>query len=95
MQIERSTEAQRDVDEIWLHIATENSLDVADAILKRIDHAFQKIAEYPLIGRERDELAIGVRSVPVSPFLVLYRVHQDHVLILCVVHGSRELPDLL
>jgi plasmid stabilization system protein ParE len=62
---------------------------VVDGITER----FWLLARYPYIGRRRDEdLRIGLRSFAADDYVIIHRiVEEDVVLILHVVHGSRDL----
>jgi plasmid stabilization system protein ParE len=50
---------------------------------------------YPHLGRRRDEdLRPGLRSFPVGEYAIIYRVETEDVLILHVIHGSRDIEGL-
>ena len=63
------------------------------AVLRR---GFLLLAHNPRPGRRRDEeLRPGLRSFPVSEYIILYRIEAEDVLILHVVRDSRKLDALL
>lgn len=92
-----SPEAVEELDAIWLHIATDSgSTDVATRVVESIADCFWLIARAPFIGRRRDNLRPGLRSFLVNVYVVIYRIdNDDMVLILHVVHGSRDLDKQL
>jgi toxin ParE1/3/4 len=45
----------------------------------------------PYSGRPRDNLLPGVRSMPVHPYVVFYRVRNEAVEIIRVIHGRRDI----
>ena len=48
------------------------------------------------MGRTRDELRHGLRSFPADDYAIVYRIEEhDVVLILHVLHGSRDIVALL
>ncbi len=49
---------------------------------------------FPLLGRTRDELRKGTRSLVVRKYLIFYTIFQNTPVILRVVHGSRDLETL-
>lgn len=51
------------------------------------------LSENPFIGRPGD--IAGIRELVVSgtPYIVAYRVHDDHVDVLFVQHAARQWPD--
>lgn len=61
-----------------------------------IEDAVQRLKHLPASGRVVPELGDpGRREVIVRPFRVVYRVHEDEVRILAIVHGRRLLEDAL
>jgi|SRR5215213_10114597 len=82
--------ARKDLSDIWRYFARVGSIEVADNLLREINRAAVRVGQHPLMGRPRDELAPGLRSVLVHPHLVLYRV-SDAVEIARVVHQRRDL----
>jgi len=85
-----SPEADEDLIDIWLYLAREASERVADRQLQDIDQACGTLQEWPYSGRPRDELLPGIRSVPVHPYVVFYRVRNEAVEVVRVLHGHRD-----
>ena len=88
-----SAAARSDLDEIWFYIA-EDSADAADRFIRAIVSRFPIIASAPGGGRQREELAAGVRSLPIGSYLIFYRRTKDGVEIVRVLHGARDYPPL-
>ena len=86
----RRPRASADLIEIWEYIAADN-MDAADALIDRIDAKFQAIAAQPSIGRERSEFAPGLRSLPLSPYVIFYRPMDGGIEIVRVLHGARDI----
>jgi toxin ParE1/3/4 len=90
-----SPEAEAELDDIWVRIAHESSIDVATRVVEGITDRFWLLARYPHVGRQRDEdLRPGLRSFPADDYVIIYRIEEDVVLILHVVHGSRDIAAL-
>jgi len=83
--------AQRDLIEIWLYFADVASPDLADRLLLDIDRAARRLVEYPRLGRPRDDVLAGLRSVIVPPYAILYRVTEENVEISRILHTRRDL----
>ena len=90
-------EAEADLDDIWCYIARKSgSLEIADRFTELLSDRFYLLANHPYIGRRRDEeLRPGLRSFPVRDYIILYRIEEDDVLILRILHGSRDIKALL
>lgn len=88
-----SPEAESELDGIWLRVASESgSIESADRIIDAITDRFWLLARHPQIGRRRDDLRSGLRSFSAEDYTILYRIDDDDVLILHVVHGARDIP---
>jgi toxin ParE1/3/4 len=87
--------AERDIVEIWRYLAVEASIKTADELLRQIRRAAERVAERPLIGRARDTLSPGLRSVLVHPYIVFYRVSDTGVEVVRVLHQRRNLAAVL
>jgi toxin ParE1/3/4 len=88
-----SDTARSDLDDIWFYIAQDNP-KAADKFIRTIVSRFPKLAATPGWGRRREELAPGLRSVPVGRYLIFYRPLENGVEIARVLHGARDLPPL-
>lgn len=88
-----SERARNDLEEIWHYVATDN-VKAADRLLMGIGVRFRVLADSPLLGRARDDLATGFRYFPVDNYLILYRIEADGVGIVRVLHAARRLDDL-
>jgi toxin ParE1/3/4 len=93
LPVRRTNRAEADLDEIWLWIAGDN-VDAAEQTVERIAAAERRLSDFPEIGQARPDIAEGIRHWPVGPYLILYRVEPDCVLVIRVVHGARDLPRL-
>lgn len=86
--------ARTDLLETWTYIA-EHDMTAADRVLDDVYTAARRIAEWPEIGRRRDELVQGVRSLPVGNLVIFYRFSDDVVEVVRVLDGRRDLDALL
>ena len=63
-------------------------------MLDDIKERFHALADNPLMGRLRTDIAPELRYFTVGKYLILYRTVLDSVQIVCVIHGARDLPHL-
>jgi len=89
----RSTDANLDVLELWLHIAR-HDFKAADKLVDEIEAKCALLAQMPELGRRRDELQEGLRSFPVRSHVIMYRPVSDGIFVHRIVHGSRDLSRL-
>ncbi|MBD2742303.1 type II toxin-antitoxin system RelE/ParE family toxin [Coleofasciculus sp. FACHB-1120] len=86
--------AIRDIEQIADYIARQSGLDQGDRFLNKLDAKFVKIAQFPNLGRQRDEILPGLRSLPMDNYLILYMALGQDVEIFRVVSGYRDLSAL-
>src|SRR3989344_2134434 len=84
-------QAHEDLLDIWVYIA-KNSPHAADRALNHIDQRLKLLARSPRIGRNRAELASGLRSHPAGSYVVFYRIGEKILEVIRILHGSRDIP---
>ena len=105
-QVLWSPASRQDLIDIWTYFARVASPEIADKLLREIDAAGNRIASVdPRMWRLRldliPDLPGGLRSAPVHPYAIFYRLtppikgeHFD-VEIIRVLHQQRDLPSIL
>lgn len=88
--IVKSPRAKRDMLEIWEYIADDSEAR-ADAFIARFDTKFRLLAERSGLGRPREELAEGLRSFPLSRYVIFFRPVPNGIEIVRVLHSARDL----
>jgi len=86
-------EAEADIVAIARRIAEDN-LEAAERFIEMIDEKADLLATAPAMGRQRDELAQGLRSFPVGAYVIFYRVAKRGIEVARVLHGARDIPSL-
>jgi plasmid stabilization system protein ParE len=90
MRIEWSELALDDLADIERYIAKDSAVYARDFV-ERIFDAADRLGDFPLSGRavpEADNTAF--REIIVQGYRVMYRTNTDHVLMLAVVNGNRD-----
>ena len=89
---ELSSEADRDISDIFDYTENEFGLDQAVAYVSAFDECFSQLLDNPELGRSRDEIRGNLRSLNYESHVVFYRILKDHIRIVRILHGSRDLP---
>jgi toxin ParE1/3/4 len=91
-----TAQAEADLDQIWSYIVKESgNIEIARRQIASITGRFYLLANHPHLGRARDiDLGPGRRSYPIDRYVIIYRIENEYVLILRVVHGSRNIEAL-
>ena len=92
-QFRVSAAARSDLDEIWFYIAQDDPA-AADKFIQAIIGKFPKLAGWPEIGRQREELSARLRSLVVGRCVIFYRPMENGIEVVRVLHGARDLPPL-
>ena len=71
--------AIQDIEQIADYIARQSGLEQGDRFLNKLDAKFIKIAQFPNLGRQRDEILPALRSLPMDNYLILYMVIRQDV----------------
>jgi plasmid stabilization system protein ParE len=92
--------ARQDLIDIWRYFASVASPEVADNLLREIEHAAERLLISPeMFPVRRDlmpDLPDGLRSVPIHPYTMFYRIallgdaKDTDVQIIRVLHERRD-----
>ncbi len=63
-------------------------------MMRSFKETFEKLLGFPSLGRERHELAIGIRSFPVGKYVILYQPSDEVLEVVRVRHGATKLDEL-
>jgi len=92
-------DAERDLEELFTHIATYDSLPSAERVLGRILAIADSLTATPTRGSQPSELrALGdqeYRQVFFKPYRLIYRVVGKQVVIYLIADGRRDMQSLL
>lgn len=97
-QLHFTDDADRNVVEIAVYIATESSSrDVAVAFTERLRAKCRQLASLPAtLGTARPELRADIRSTPCQGYVIFFRYRADDVLeIVNILHGSRDIDSYI
>ncbi len=91
--------AERDLEEIYDHIAEFDSPEKADYVLSRLLEVAGRLAAFPDRGPHPKELqALGIREYRQTffkPYRLIYRVIGKQVIIYLIADGRRDTQSLL
>ena len=84
--------ADKDLEDIFDYTFDEFGFDQAEKDLLEIEEIFQNLIINPQIGKKRDEIKQGLYSFPKDNHIIFYRILDNHIRIVRVLHGSRDIP---
>jgi toxin ParE1/3/4 len=87
-----SLEADNDLEKIFDYTFEEFGFNQAVKYLDEIAKVFVKIINTPEMGRSRNEIKKSLYSLPIESHVVFYTIHTDHIRIVRVLYGAKDLP---
>ena len=92
-------DASADLDELYAHIAENDSMEKAEYVLGRIDKVVSALARQPnrgVIPAELSKLGIrDYRELFFKPYRIIYRVIGKTAFVFLIVDGRRDMQALL
>lgn len=94
MIIRWTVAAQRDLNEIADYVAQDNP-EAAARVIEEIRNGVGRLATFPQLGCEG--LVPGTRELVMAglPYLIAYRVRQETIEVLAVLHAARDRVQML
>jgi toxin ParE1/3/4 len=98
-EIVLTEDAERDLEDLYHHIAEYDQPKKADHVLERLRETAEKLSTFPEEGLPPKELrAIGIqeyRQVFFKPYRLIYRIIESQVVIYLIADGRRDMQSLL
>lgn len=86
-----SPRAQRDLKEIRSYTLQSWGAIQADVYLKKFEDALYVLLENSEIGRERNDVKAGYRSLVIEKHVLFYKIEKSEIHILGVPHGRMDI----
>ena len=94
-RILRTSEALRDLDDLWDYIAQDN-VTSADKLLDELQSRFDLLAGNPELGERQPLLSDGnYRRFCFRKYVIYYRPLADGIVLVRVLHGARDHENLI
>lgn len=90
-----SQEADKDIDEIFDYTESEYGLQKAIDYTSQFSIIFSQLIQEPELGRTRNEIRNGLRSLIQNEHIIFYRILSDYIRIVRVLHGRSDTPKFL
>jgi toxin ParE1/3/4 len=77
-------------------IAEQNqSIERALRVVDRVEDKCKLLAEFPMSGMPRPDLAAELRSTLVDTLVIIYRPLEDGIRVILVAEGHQDLPSVI
>lgn len=86
-----SPQALRDLTEIRSYTLQSWGAVQADIYLDKIEEAFYGLLENPEIGRERNDVKTGYRSIVIEKHVLFYKIEKSEIHILGIPHSRMDI----
>ena len=85
-----SPPAERDLENAWRYFSRVASPEIADRLVREIASTSARLELDQFIGRSRDEFGAGIRSIPVHPYTIFYRIRDGKAEVIRVLHERQD-----
>ncbi len=92
MSYELSRAADRDIEDIYDYTCAQFGAHQAVNYLTEMQVAFIALSRQPGMGRARDEIRKGLRSMSYESHVIFYRKIRGGIRIVRILHGRRDMP---
>jgi len=92
MQIRWLKRAVGNVEAIARYIEDQDRPLAAAGVVARIEKAVARLEDNPLLGRQLEDSDARELVVGGTPYIILYRVRNNEVVVRRVIHGARKRP---
>jgi len=87
-----SKEADFDLEAVFDYTNVSFGFNQAVKYLQELESAFNQLVLNPKIGRNRNEIKLGLYSISEQEHTIFYRIKENHIRIVRVLHGSKDMP---
>lgn len=92
--VQKTLQAENDLLEAWLYIAKDN-IKAADILLDELEERFFMLADNPLMGTLRPDIAPEFHFFPTkNNYFIMYRPISGGIEIVRVLHIARDLQNM-
>jgi toxin ParE1/3/4 len=89
---ELSVEAEQDIDSIFDYTEEKYGFVQAVKYVADFDNTFERLIQFPSLGRERPEIRQELRSINKDEHVVFYRILDDRIRIVRILYRQQDLP---
>lgn len=89
MKIFLSEKATIDLLSVYRYVA-ERDAKAAEAIIQNLDEKLQHLAIFPFLGRERNSLAAGLRSLVIGEQIIFYVINEEIITVIRIIHTHMD-----
>jgi len=92
-------QAKEDIDEIFDYLAQEGGLDIAIRFETGVIDTTKTLAKFPEMGVQRlygNDAELELRMLPITDiqtYLLFYTPNKTEIIVLRVIHGSRDMKN--
>ena len=92
--IEWTEQATRQLDHVHDYIALSNSEELATRIVMQIVTSVQQLTAFPMSGRSGRVSGTRELVVPNTPFIAVYAIDEERIVILALYHSAQHWPEV-
>jgi toxin ParE1/3/4 len=83
--------AKADLRDIWLYTMAQWGEQQAERYLQQLEQCCERLVAHPELGKARDELRVGYRSILEGSHIIIYRSHQNRIEVVRILHRRMDI----
>ncbi|MCW5700066.1 MAG: type II toxin-antitoxin system RelE/ParE family toxin [Rhodospirillales bacterium] len=91
-RIVKSPKAETDLENIWLCSFERWNEEQADRYYDELIRGIERLSDNPMLGKSREQIRKGYRSIQINRHVVYYRLQDNIIDIVRVLH-QRMMPE--
>lgn len=88
-----SEAADKDLEDIFDYTIEYFGFEQAEKYLLEIEKIFNDLYLHPKSGKIRNEIKKELYSFPKDNHIIFYRILENHIYVVRVLHGSMDIPN--
>ena len=84
--------AEADISDIYDYTVSKHGAAQAAVYLSGLDRFLDNLVDQPTMGKARNDIRDGLRSFQYEHHTIFYRLLDDHIRIVRILHSSRDMP---
>jgi toxin ParE1/3/4 len=82
--------AVQDMDGIFDYSLAMHGAAAAEAYIRDLDTAMERLLDFPELGVSRESLRPGLRSLPAGEHRIFYRIEKSKIVVARVLHKAMD-----
>lgn len=95
LEVEWAAQAVDDLRGVFHYIEAAGNPLAALRYTNDVANRAERLADFPRVGRSREDILTGLRTLPFRSALIVYQVSDNSIRLLRILHQQRDIESIL